>query len=138
MSDPLPPAESATEIVDPRVPPTATGIQSLAKRSIADRFMDLVEKDDPQSVGELYDAKESYARGIALIITWTFAVSTILILVGLYLVLRNHAGSAEDLVGKAGIPALKEAGSFLSGVFGPLLAFVLGYYFGERKSKDRS
>jgi len=32
---------------------------------------------------------------------------------------------------------LKEAGAFLSSVFGPLLAFGLGYYFGEKKSKDR-
>jgi hypothetical protein len=135
MSEPLPPTESATEIVDPRVPPAAAGQHGLARRSITDRFMDLAES---QGVGELHDVKESYARGIALIITWTFAISTILILVGLYRVLLNHPGSAEDLLGKAGVPALKEAGSFLSGVFGPLLAFVLGYYFGERKAKDRS
>jgi hypothetical protein len=88
-------------------------------------------------LGEVTDAKETYAREIAVIITWTFAVSAVLILVGIFFLLREHPSDAEAVLVKGGLPALKEAGTFLSSVFGPLLAFVLGYYFGEKKSKDR-
>jgi len=99
--------------------------------------MHVAHQEDSGTIGKLSDAKETYARGIALIVTWTFAVSAVLILVGIYNLLRSYPSDAESLLVKAGLPALKEAGSFLSSVFGPLLAFVLGYYFGERNSKER-
>jgi polyferredoxin len=119
------------EFVDPR---TSADTNPSTPQTAFSRFMDYAEK----GVGEVSDVKETYARGIALIITWTFAVSAIAILVGIYTILRNHPADAEALLTKAAMPILKEAGTFLSSVFGPLLAFVLGYYFGERKSKDPS
>jgi hypothetical protein len=124
-----PPAEKlALDIVDPRVVPAGEDGSGAGRKNLVDRVMG--------TVGKLSDAKERYALVVALIITWTFAVSAILILVGLYLILSHHSPDAEALLVKAGVPALKEVGTFLSSVFGPLLAFVLGYYFGEKKSKE--
>jgi hypothetical protein len=89
----------------------------------------------PVGIGRIRDTKEESASNIALLITWTFSASAGLILFGLYLVLRRTPADAKVLL-EAATPILKEAGSFLSSVFGPLLAFVLGYYFGEKKTKD--
>ena len=90
----------------------------------------------PTEVGNVRDSRETSASLIAQIITWTFAVCSVLLLLGTFLVLFVRPDQAKMLLGEAGLPALKEGGSFLSSVFGPLLAFVLGYYFGERKSKQ--
>lgn len=90
------------------------------------------------NIGNVRDAKERYASWIALIITWTFTGATALCLVGLFLVLileRKDAAGVKALL-EAGIPAFKEICISLTSLFGPLLAFVLGYYFGE-KNKGR-
>jgi MFS family permease len=129
-----PPAEKlALNIVDPRVLPAGEDGSGAGRKTLVDRVMG---RGAAGTVGKLSDAKERYALVVALIITWTFAFSAILILVGLYAILSHHSPDAEALLVKAGVPALKEVGTFLSSVFGPLLAFVLGYYFGERKSKE--
>jgi len=36
------------------------------------------------------------------------------------------------LITAAVIPFLEKVGTFLTTVFGPLLAFILGYYFGQK------
>ena len=41
-----------------------------------------------------------------------------------------------ELMSKGVVPFLEKAGSFAQTVFGPLLAFVLGYYFGTEKKHD--
>ncbi|MGP8175374.1 MAG: hypothetical protein ACLP7O_12615 [Terracidiphilus sp.] len=111
-----------------------------------------------RSIGSAKEAtyKELGAQYIAKIIVWTFtgAVAALILLV--YLVVLLHpgientsciAGSAEkctpvyravELLTLAAAPALKEFGAFISTVFGSLLAFVLGYYFGEQKKSAQN
>lgn len=47
--------------------------------------------------------------------------------------LSGGTSTTETIVSLEVIPLLQAIGTFASTVFGPLLAFVLGYYFGERK-----
>ena len=95
----------------------------------------LEEQPVMQSSGEVSDVKEAYASSIARIITWTFAVSAVLLLVGMVLIALIRPGQAPELLIKDTGITLAGVGTFLSSVFGPLLAFVLGYYFGERGKK---
>jgi hypothetical protein len=118
----------------------ASTVQTVDPRSFAPPKKTLLEKakslvDPAKDVGDVKDYKEQHAIAIALIITWTFAVSACLILIGIYLILRRSPEDAKSLLASAA-PMLKEAGTFLSSVFGPLLAFVLGYYFGEKKARS--
>lgn len=41
--------------------------------------------------------------------------------------------AAEQLIDKTAVSFLRGVGTFASTVFGPLLAFILGYYFGKAK-----
>ena len=56
-----------------------------------------------------------------------------LLLVGMVLIALVRPAQAAELLGKDTGITLVGVGTFLSSVFGPLLAFVLGYYFGERR-----
>ena len=85
-------------------------------------------------LGEVSDEKEAYASSIARIITWTFAGCAFILLVGMVLIALIRPVQAPELLGKDTGITLVSVGTFLSSVFGPLLAFVLGYYFGERKN----
>ncbi len=91
--------------------------------------------------------KEVDAGYIAKVIVWTFTCSVAALILLIYWVVMNYPwidgrpnqGNGElvyravELLTKAAAPALKEFGTFLSTVFGSLLAFILGYYFGEQK-----
>ena len=80
--------------------------------------------------GTFRDGKERYASRLAVILTWTFAVTVGLSLSGIFGLLwldRHDPANAKELLG-AGVDALKEAYVSLTGLFGPLLAFVLGYF----------
>jgi hypothetical protein len=93
------------------------------------------------------DAKEVHAGYIARVIVWTFAGAVAALILLIYWVVMNYPWidarptgekgeivyRAVELLTKAAAPALKEFGTFLSTVFGSLLAFILGYYFGEKK-----
>lgn len=95
--------------------------------------------------------RERYAHSIALVIVWTFAAAVVLLIGLVYWVVLKYpwidgSGNIKDgkisyravaLLTEAAAPALKEFGSFISTVFGSLLAFVLGYYFGEQKHSSR-
>jgi len=112
---------------------------------------------DPRNaapVGNVKPSKKEQDAGyIAKIIVWTFtgAVAALILLV--YLVVLKYpwiddtnpaAGAAGqhfvyravELLTLAAAPTLKEFGAFLSTVFGSLLAFILGYYFGEQKKES--
>lgn len=47
---------------------------------------------------------------------------------------RRSPAEAAALVKDAAAPLITAIGTFASTVFGPLLAFILGYYFGEKRS----
>jgi len=119
-------SEGSAVIVDPRN-------VSKPKETLAERLRSFV--NPAGTIGQVSDVKEQHAISIALLISWTFAVSTCLILFGMYEILKRPPDDAKSLLASAA-PMLKETGTFLSSVFGPLLAFVLGYYFGEKKSKQ--
>jgi hypothetical protein len=81
--------------------------------------------------------QEIVAQMVARKLLDVFAVTTIGILLAgvvLILMIMQHYGSpqdAETLVDKAIVPFLRGAASFATTVFGPLLAFILGFYFGK-------
>ncbi len=78
--------------------------------------------------------KPQAAHQLAMTIVGVFAVSVILILVGGFLIIQSCSPEvAQKLIVEAAIPFLKEVASFASAVFAPLLAFILGYYFGEKQ-----
>lgn len=117
------PAEETQPVVDFRNLNTASSLKPSAKGASA-----------AEGPGRLTipEQKESAARRVALIITWTFAFASVAILVGAYRILRWQPTEAKSLLVDAAAPLLEKSGIFLSSTFGPLLAFVLGYYFGEK------
>lgn len=73
------------------------------------------------------------AKGIVII----FGISLGMVLVGGFVLIACRASSQSDpkvLVSDSIIPLIEKAATFATTVFGPLLAFVLGYYFGERQA----
>ena len=107
-----------------------------------------VENPLKSNVGSIREpTRERYAHTIALVIVWTFSAAVALLIGLVYWVVLKYPGidgcgnikdcklsyRAVALLTEAAAPALKEFGSFISTVFGSLLAFVLGYYFGEQK-----
>jgi hypothetical protein len=80
--------------------------------------------------------KEASARWVAKGIVIIFGMSLGIVLIGgLFLIQLRSAGMTDPkaLVADAITPLLEKAATFATTVFGPLLAFVLGYYFGERE-----
>jgi len=55
---------------------------------------------------------------------------------------KDKPEQMETVISKGIVPLMTATGTFASTVFGPLLAFVLGYYFrqedGERPSRHRA
>lgn len=120
--------ELLTSSESPRTPTVDPREYSPSKKSLQPN----------ESVGQATDAKERYASWVATGITQTFTGSCAVILLGIFVILLR--GSPDDAKARlaALAPILKEAASFLTSVFGPLLAFVLGYYFGERRASPKS
>lgn len=83
--------------------------------------------------------KEATARTIAHSLLHTFRYSLWgIILLGFITILADHwSGKAQVgvLIKESVVPMITSVGTFGSTLFGPLLAFVLGYYFGERKNQ---
>jgi hypothetical protein len=83
--------------------------------------------------------KEKGASWVARALVCIFGGALLICLVGGLVVIAVHppangaAGSKENIIGVAVLPLLEGVGIFASTVFSPLLAFILGYYFGEKK-----
>lgn len=73
------------------------------------------------------------ALGIAGSVIAIFAVSVIGLLVAAFAMLWQlksyKPDAAEQFVEKVAIPLIASVGTFESTLFGPLLAFILGFYF---------
>jgi hypothetical protein len=85
--------------------------------------------------------KERYARGIANYIVGIFGLALILLMIfGFVLLiwLRWAPDKADIIFNKAVIPFIEKVGTFATTVFGPLLAFILGYYFGEKSQASKA
>ena len=131
MSLPDPPStnQTAPNFIDPRTtpPPGTTAVVPRIEASTGSG-----------TYGIFRDGKERYASRLAVILTWTFASTVGLSLLGIFGLLwldRHDPENAKALL-TAGVDALKEACVSLTGLFGPLLAFVLGYYFKETNKSE--
>ncbi len=84
--------------------------------------------------------KAEGANRVAQLLVWIFAGTIAVSLAGGFTMMALHpppvSGSDDkaNIIGSAVLPMLEGVGTFASTVFGPLLAFVLGYYFGEKKT----
>lgn len=82
----------------------------------------------------------THGRGeIAHSIIWIFGIAILgnlalnfLLIVGLVIKYQCQADQIEGVVNKGVIPLLTATGTLASTVFGPLLAFILGYYFSQK------
>jgi hypothetical protein len=100
----------------------------------------------PPSSGLVENVRETSAKEIAKGLVNVFRLSLLGVLAGGFVLLgisatgiffRVDMSPMSALMKDTAIPFLQAAGTFATTVFGPLLAFVLGYYFGEKnKSKN--
>ncbi len=77
--------------------------------------------------------------GIAKKIIWIFGLTLVgslvlnfFVVVMLLLKYRCQADQIGEIVSKGIVPLLTSTGTFASTLFGPLLAFILGYYFRQQ------
>jgi hypothetical protein len=77
--------------------------------------------------------KATGAREVARVLVFTFAgtVAATFLTIALIYVLSASPSQAKDFV-KAFVDVVPVMENFVTKIFGPLLAFVLGYYFGEK------
>lgn len=118
------------------------GIPALATRPGEGIFVDLSGPDQPVSLRD-YVRTEPWnpqrhralsAAAVAKVIVATFAGTIVFSFLTLILILivspnPETAKRFTDVL----IALLEGLGKFLAAVFGPLLAFVLGYYFSEKQ-----
>lgn len=80
------------------------------------------------------DRKEDSATMVASGVLFLFLVFVVLLsCYAFHLVASRPTAEAKALVADAIIPVIKEVGNFSTSVFAPLLAFVLGYYFSQKR-----
>jgi hypothetical protein len=79
------------------------------------------------------------AREVARVLVFTFAgtVAAIFLTIALIYGLSASPAQAKDFV-KAFSDVIPVMENFVTKVFGPLLAFVLGYYFGEKGTSSET
>lgn len=77
--------------------------------------------------------RENAARLVAVGILVVFGVCLTVVLLGGLILAGMKPESAAVLVKDAIVPLLQSTSTFAATVFGPLLAFVLGYYFGREQ-----
>jgi hypothetical protein len=88
--------------------------------------------------------REQGARWVSRAIVIIFGLATLVALLGGLVIIWVHppaiAGSdaKSNLISDAVLPLLQGVSTFASTIFGPLLAFVLGYYFGEKAEAKAS
>lgn len=94
------------------------------------------EKFDPEK------HKSETATYIAKGILYAFGIAIAIALIGnyviLFVILWRGQHLADDFITKDVIPLLTAVGTFGATLFGPLLAFVLGFYFGEAHKEGAS
>jgi hypothetical protein len=77
--------------------------------------------------------KASGAREVARVLVFTFAatIGATFIIIALIYFRSSSPAQASEFV-KAFVDVIPVMENFVTKIFGPLLAFVLGYYFGEK------
>src|SRR5258708_5966955 len=80
--------------------------------------------------------REESARTVAQMLVWIFGLSILVVLAIAFVVfLRSDSPEEAKAYGEALAPILTGLASFASSVFAPLLAFILGYYYGEKQKE---
>jgi hypothetical protein len=81
--------------------------------------------------------KEMTARRIGTMLIVIFGISVVLTIWEGFRVVFYSMDQPEHtkvLINEAVIPFLEKVATFLTTVFSPLLAFILGYYFGQKQT----
>lgn len=83
---------------------------------------------------------EETAGNLALKLLAVFRLVVLVILIGWFAtfivvvaIYRCTPDTVSKLMIEGALPIVEKCGAFSTAVFGPLLAFVLGYYFGEKR-----
>lgn len=80
--------------------------------------------------------KESGAKHLATALVWIFGASIFFVLISATVVIGVQRNAEEaEIYARTLISLLEALGAFSSAVFAPLLAFILGYYFGEKQQQ---
>jgi hypothetical protein len=109
--------------------------------NVNDEVIDLAEDSltiPPGSVSLISpdEIKENSAFSIALGILILFGVFVLSMLASsVWLMSRVSVTDSKVLMNEAILPMIKEVGNFSTSVFAPLLAFILGYYYSEKKGR---
>jgi hypothetical protein len=133
MPTPVPPPPSGPIVVGvtaatppPTIPftPGAGVLEATASVAKATEFQ--TPKFNPE------EAKATAAKEVARVLVFTFAATIALffLTIALIYLLSASPSQARDFV-TAFVAILSPIENFVTKVFGPLLAFVLGYYFSE-------
>jgi hypothetical protein len=115
-------------IGDPQNPTAPSTVPPLTAKATLDPLKP-PQTDEPS----LSKIKAFGAREVARVLVFTFAgtVAAIFLTIALIYGLSASPAQARDFV-KAFVDVVPVMENFVTKVFGPLLAFVLGYYFGEK------
>ena len=109
--------------------------------------LDLVGPGQPTSLSNYLAPPEPWdpdkykaqsATRVANWIVWTFAgtIGLVLVAIASIVLVTKNPDDAKRYTDTL-VAILESLGKFLTAVFGPLLAFILGYYFSE-KQKNRN
>lgn len=114
--------------------------------------LDLARPGQPTSLGEYFPKGKPWdpekhraesAKWVARTIVGSFAGSIALVLIAIAVIVAvtRNPDDAKRFTDTL-VAILESLGKFLTAVFGPLLAFILGYYFSEKqkggeKQEDR-
>jgi hypothetical protein len=98
----------------------------------------------PENITVPAPLREKVAQKLAERIVFIFGLAVLgtlglnLVLIGVILVVSKcPLDQIEGTVSKGIVPLLTATGTFASTVFGPLLAFILGYYFSQKHGEQQ-
>ena len=78
--------------------------------------------------------RETARKNLAFWVVGLFGGSILLLLGGgLYVIASLAPGTGKALIHDAYLPLVQSVAIFCSTVFGPLLVFILGFYFGQQQ-----
>jgi hypothetical protein len=88
--------------------------------------------------------RDKVAQKIAERVVWIFGCAVLgmlamdfLLVGGLLLVYKCQLDQIEGVIAKGLVPLITATGTFAATLFGPLLAFVLGYYFSQKNGEQQ-
>lgn len=138
----MPQQKDTDSTAPPPEPSAGTKGEGLErKEDLALPAVDVTLEDVPAAETRppsLEEMRETSAKTVALVLVWSFAGTILLTIALACIVTAISRGSSETakVFTDTFITLFEALGKFVSPVFGPLLAFVLGYYFSKEKRQD--